>query len=258
MKYRGVASSTVRSVKVCNADDANSDTDDLPEIRDNIKKGFLETQSTVNKWLGNLKKKIDGEEESDDFLNQPPQQAQGYAPPRQGSFGRRSGEYGRRSADMQRYDADPEVIGDDFSRLEMRDDEDGPNPPLPERKSSRPLANPNLFKSSAIRKDSPSSGRKVSFQNGPPEEIKDMYAAGSGTLPARPASATKSSKWQPISTVDPSPVAENDPFSLGDSDEERDAKPITLKDDDQQRLEKSTQEAMADSIGADATDEAKK
>ena len=208
---------------------ANVSLDDLPEIRDNIKKGFLETQTTVNKWLGNLKKKIDGDETDSDFMNQPAQPAQGYASA-QGGFGRRSGDSGRRSADMQRYDADPQVISDDFSRLDMRDAE---NPPLPERKSTRPLANPNLFRPSVgPRMDSPSSGRKVSFQAGPPEEIGDMYR--SGTPPARPGSATKSSKWQPLSAVEPSPVTDNDPFSLGDSDDDaaaKDAKPIVMKDD---------------------------
>ena len=157
---------------------------------------------------------------------------------------------------MQRYDADPEVLSDDFSKLEMRDD-DGPNPPLPERKSSRPLANPNLFKPSVPRTNSQGSGRKVSFQNGPPEEIKDMYTASSNT-PARPVSAAKSSKWQPLSTVDPSPVAENDPFSLGDSDDDKDAKPIQLQDDEQDRLETSTKEAMSEGIGGAAKDSAKK
>ena len=65
-----------------------------------------------------LKKKIDGEEE-EDFPSQarPDQryQSQQYAP-------RRSGE-GRRSADRERYDADPQVLGDDFSALELRDAE---------------------------------------------------------------------------------------------------------------------------------------
>lgn len=155
---------------------------------------------------------------------------------------------------MQRYDADPELIGDDFSRLEMRDEEDVPNPPLPERKSSRPLANPNLFKPNtpAAPRDSSSSGRKVAFQSGPPEEIRDMYSGSGTTAAPAPASATKSSKWQPLSTVDPSPVAENDPFSLGDSDDDKDAKPITLQDDEQERLERSTQEAMQESIGGDS------
>lgn len=62
-----------------------------------------------------------------------------------------------------------------------------------------------------------------------------MYSAS-----PKPATSTvqtsqptsKSSKWQPLSAVEPSPVGENDPFSLGDSDDEKDAKPIALKDDE--------------------------
>jgi hypothetical protein len=219
--------------------------DDLPEIRDNIKKGFLDTQSTVNKWLGNLKKKIDGDDTESDFTSQPARPAQGYSTG-QGSFGRRSGDMARRSADMQRYDADPQVIGDDFSRLEMRDGE------LPERRSSRPLANPNLFRPTAVtRTDSQGSGRKVSFQDGPPEEIKDMYSASSYTSTRQGTSANKSSKWQPLSVVEPSPIAENDPFSLGDSDDDKDAKPITLKDDEEDRLQNATAGATSESMGAD-------
>ena len=93
-------------------------TDDLPVIRDNIKKGFLETQQTVNKWVNNLKKKIDGEDEDD--YQKPPRQ--NYAP--QQPYGnRRSNEFGRRSADRERYDADPQVLGDDFAGLSMKDNE---------------------------------------------------------------------------------------------------------------------------------------
>jgi hypothetical protein len=212
--------------------------DDLPEIRDNIKKGFLETQSTVNKWLGNWKKKLDGEDGGEGFSSQPARPAQGYS---QQSYGRRSGD-ARRSADMSRYDADPTVIGDDFSKLELRDSEGAP------KKPARPLANPDLFRSS-------SGSRKVSFQDGPPEEIKDkeMYGSAS-TTPARPTSANKSSKWQPLSTVEPSPVTDNDPFSLEDSDEEKDAKPIQMKDEDEhERVQKATADAMKDDIGDPAS-----
>jgi hypothetical protein len=197
-------------------------TDDLPEIRNNIQKGFFETQKTVNSWISAFKKKIDGDDDDAEFQGNPPLPAR---PTQQSPFaGRRSGE-GRRSADMQRYDADMQPIGDDFSKLELRDGE-GPPP----RTSSRPLANPNLFRSAqADRRPSPGTNRKVSFQDGPPEEIKDMY----GATPTPPATTTtKSSKWQPLQSVDPSPVTDNDPFSLGDSDEEKDAKVITLKDDD--------------------------
>lgn len=67
--------------------------------------------------------------------------------------------------------------------------------------------------------------------------------------------------------MDPSPVAENDPFSLGDSDEEKDATVITLKDDgpgkdgdkpdgeakaEDEQVKKATGEAMTESIGTDA------
>jgi len=62
--------------------------------------------------------------------------------------------------------------------------------------------------------------------------------------------------------MDPSPVAENDPFSLGDSDEEKDATVITLKDgaekdndkasdkdkDEDEQVKKATDEAMKEGI----------
>ena len=94
-------------------------SDELPIIRDNIKKGFLETQSTVNKWVSNLKKKIDGDD-VDEFQGRP---AQGGYVPQQQYGGRRSSEFGRRSTDRERYDTDPQVLGDDFSSLQMRDNE---------------------------------------------------------------------------------------------------------------------------------------
>ena len=157
---------------------------------------------------------------------------------------------------MQRYDADMQPIGDDFSKLDLRD---GDAPP---RTSSRPLANPNLFRPSVDRVPSPATGRKVSFQDGPPEEIRDMYSASpkpSVTTATAPGSGGKTSKWQPLASVDPSPVADNDPFSLGDSDEEKDAKPITMKDDDElakgstnnedDQVKKATDEAMKEIIG---------
>lgn len=212
--------------------------DELPAIKENIRKGFLETQSTVNKWIGNLKKKIDGEDEND-FDSQPARPAQGYQAGPQ-SYGRRSGDMGRRSAERDRYDADPELIDDDFSRLELRDAESAAA-----RRSNRPLANPDLFKPTP----SAPAGRKVSFQGGPPDEIPDMYDV-SPPPSTHAASGNKSSKWQPLSAADPSPVSpvrdDHDPFSLGDSDEEKDAK---AKSDEADRLQKATSEAMAEDIG---------
>ena len=128
--------------------------------------------------------------------------------------------------------------------MELRDGE------APPRTSSRPLANPNLFKPSPATGPKPSlgSGRKVSFQDGPPEEIQDLYSAS--PKPASTTTTSKASKWQPLSAVDPSPVAENDPFSLGDSDDEKDAKPIALKDDEGEGdLQKTIDATKKDSTG---------
>jgi hypothetical protein len=85
-------------------------------IRDNIRKGFLETQSKVNSFITNLRKKIDGEEEDEE----PP------PPPRRPTQQTgRSSDTGRRSGDHARYDADPQVLGDDFTELQLRDETGG-------------------------------------------------------------------------------------------------------------------------------------
>ncbi|OGE47888.1 hypothetical protein PENARI_c035G12207 [Penicillium arizonense] len=204
--------------------------DDLPVIRENIRKGFLDTQSKVNSWVTNLKKRIDGEEV--DQQSGPSQgESAAYSRPR------RSGDMGRRSGDRERYDADPQVLGDDFSALELRDGE------APPRQPPRPRSN--------IKTSSPSPDRrKVSFQDGPPTEIDTLYNAPSSAK-RNSSTGNKPSKWQPLSTVEPSPVAENDPFSLGDSDDEKDIKTKeqpTLSESDQ--IKKATAEAMSDEVGS--------
>ena len=90
--------------------------DDLPVIRENIRKGFLDTQTKVNSWVQNLKKRLDGESPETE------PSAQGHS---EESYGRprRSGDLGRRSGDRERYDADHRILNDDFSALELRDTE---------------------------------------------------------------------------------------------------------------------------------------
>ena len=229
-------------------------SDDLPVIRDNIKNGFLETQSTVNKWVKNLMNKIDGKEEDDGFTSPPARPAHNF----QGGthpYGRRSGDL-RRSADRERYDADPEVIGDDFSRLELRDSEKNPV-----QRSHRPLANPDLFKAMP----NPPGDRKVSFQQGSPEEIRNIYADSqkSAAVPEPVKRAPFAGKWQPLSAVDPSPIAEHDPFSLGDSDDDKDARLKDMKPDDvvpntidAERSQKATAEDR-EAIGEDIANHGK-
>ena len=49
--------------------------------------------------------------------------------------------------------------------------------------------------------------------------------------------------------MDPSPVADHDPFSLGDSDDE-DVKKTDLKVDDTERLKKAAAETVEDDISS--------
>jgi hypothetical protein len=87
--------------------------DDLPVIKESLRKGFIETQSKVNTWFTTLKKKID-----ETFDEADERQAQGGS-----SFmGRPTREQARRSADYDRYDADPELLSDDFAGMKFHSD----------------------------------------------------------------------------------------------------------------------------------------
>ena len=118
----------------------------------------------------------------------------------------------------------------------------------PQRRSTRPLANPDLFKPTPTVPKSDS--RKVSFQERPPEDIGSYKPSPNiSSQDRQPSPAGKASKWQPLSAVDPSPITDNDPFSLGDSDDDREAKAKDIKSEDTERLKKATAEAMSEEVG---------
>ena len=90
----------------------------------------------------------------------------------------------------------------------------------------------------------------MSFQDGPPEEIDVGYGASPEAKNRSTSSpSAKSSKWQPLAAVDPSPVADHDPFSLGDSDDD-DTKKKDVRADDNERLKEAAAEAMNDDISS--------
>ncbi|KAK0740982.1 hypothetical protein B0T18DRAFT_419166 [Schizothecium vesticola] len=217
--------------------------DDLPVIKESLLKGFAETQTKVNSWVTALKKKIDEQFDEDDERN-----GQGSS-----SFiGRPTRDQSRRSADYDRYDNDPELLSDDFAGMKFNSDG---TPVQGNRYNNQYGANPNLFKPPPPSKSpKPNDGRRVAFA----EDVEDIDAynasprLGPNKEPSPPNSG-KASKWQPLSAVEPSPIAENDPFSLGDSDDERDAKDkkeIKLEDSEDM-LRKATADAMADSLVGD-------
>ncbi|CAI4218196.1 unnamed protein product [Parascedosporium putredinis] len=208
--------------------------------KDDEEEGFFETQTKVNSWITNFKKKIDDafeEEEAERQKQQQQQQQQHLA------YGRRPGESSRRSGDYDRYDADPQLITDDFAGMKLA--ADGTSPPS---KSPRP-----------------NDGRRVAFR----EETEEIDAYNSSPKLGARDTATppgnKQSKWQPLSAVEPSPITDNDPFSLGDSEDEKDLKDKAATTtagagagngsgskgagaDDAERLRKAAAEAMADSL----------
>ena len=86
--------------------------DDLPIIKENLRKGFMDTQKQVNTWFTSLKKKLDDAYNEDEDESQPSRHR----------HNRRSGESSRRSADYERYDADPQVLSDDFAGMRLQPD----------------------------------------------------------------------------------------------------------------------------------------
>ncbi|GAB7350876.1 hypothetical protein MBLNU459_g1395t1 [Dothideomycetes sp. NU459] len=213
--------------------------DDLPVIKESVRKGFLETQSTVNKWISDFKKRIEGDD--DDPYNGPPRME---SPPRRQNFGssqseqlygiRKSAEMGRKSTDKERYDSDPHVLDDDFTALELRDEEAVPHRTL---SSGRPLANPDLYKTNVQPP-----------QSGPVDEVD--AADRRLQRQASPGSATKQAKWQPLTSVAPNPESEeNDPFSLGDSDDEKESKTKDHRESDSARLKEAARNSVSGESG---------
>ncbi|KAI5304502.1 ubiquitin-binding protein cue5 [Ascosphaera pollenicola] len=214
--------------------------DDLPVIQENIRKGFMETQTKVNSFFANLKKKFDGEEGDDDHEYYGDQPSQSYSQGQYNRYGRESG--GRLSGERDRYDADARELGDGFSTLELRDAEVHQQASRLPRRPPRP-ANPEMF---SMDDPSKPARRRVSFLEGPPEEIPpkpfsekdnaESSSAGSSKTEDKGTPLTKAKKWQPLSVIEPSPIVDSDPFQLGDSDDE--GEPLKAKEKGEKEEEK--------------------
>jgi hypothetical protein len=122
----------------------------------------------------------------------------------------------------------------------------------PQRRSTRPLANPDLFKPTpSIPKP---EGRKVSFQN---QSEEDLYRTSPKLGGKETNSSAKQSKWQPLSSMEPSPIGDtehdHDPFSLGDSEDEKETKDRVggkeVRMEDAERLKQAAAEAQTDKTG---------
>lgn len=88
--------------------------DDLPVIQEQLKKGFQETQTKVNSWFKDLKKKFDDQFDEDQAASSSQNVPRPGRPTSSGD--------GRRSRDYERYDADPELLSDDFAGMKFHSD----------------------------------------------------------------------------------------------------------------------------------------
>lgn len=62
--------------------------------------------------------------------------------------------------------------------------------------------------------------------------------------------ASKSAKWQPLTSVAPNPESEeNDPFSLGDSDDEKESKAKDIREGDSARLKEAARNSVSGDSG---------
>ena len=141
--------------------------------------------------MGKVRSKLDGDSE------QPPA-----PPPRPIDYG-----YRQRGST---YDADPRILSDDFSHINIEDHTGTRDAPRP---SHRPLANPDLFKSTRFsNSENPTEPPKK-----PPRPLEENPTLN---LPPQTQSQgvggpTPSKKWEPLR-----PAEDRDPFALGDSDDE--------------------------------------
>ncbi|KAM0697316.1 hypothetical protein Q7P36_003387 [Cladosporium allicinum] len=220
--------------------------DDLPEIGRNIQRGFAETQKQVNSWITTFKKRIDGDDEDEDLYSG---SSSSNARPARQNFGpsqteqmygiRKSAEHApRRSVEQQRYDSDPHVLDDsEFSRLELRDDE--APPAQPPRTSSRLPTNPDLFKP-----------QPKPPQSGPVDEVDAFDRNNPSSTPNNNPNAKK---WQPLTSVAPAPEEDNDPFALGDDDDDiNNSKTDDLRKEDTERLKNAARASISAGSGEGA------
>lgn len=128
--------------------------EDLPQLRDNLTKGFNETKEKVNNWVENFKKKIDGDEKTPGLFNGLFGNANAGSRNNSGSgaSGAYYGDEGRSYNSGYRggvppggrtqrfYDRDPQEVS--FHGISMQDHDNSEEPDLP-RLPRRPSADKN-------------------------------------------------------------------------------------------------------------------
>lgn len=199
--------------------------DELPQIKENLAKGFNETKEKMNSWVENLRKKIDGDDKQPGVFS-------GIFNNNKGVFGGlnsfASGSEGSKNNSRQRpgkyYDQDPEEIN--FSGINMKDETNPRLPPRPDRKPTVVGGN-NVSNTS---NDSDSNSKWEPLQSASPNRMDSLNPDKSDTTTAKEtgtkSSSTANSKKIPLKS---DTTEDDDPFFIGDSDDEDEDNKTTKK-----------------------------
>lgn len=156
--------------------------DDLPELKENLQRGFNETKTKVSSWVSSMRKKVEGEDGQLGFFGAGSRNTRDSS-----DLGPGHGYERARRGPSGYYDRDPaEMTADDFQGISLKDEDR----PLGERLAQR---------------------RSTRGDGGPPPP-----------KPPRPvlnALGDETNKWEPLKSVNPEPV-DKDPFFIGESDDE--------------------------------------
>lgn len=200
--------------------------DELPQIKENLTKGFIETKEKMNSWVENLKKKIDGDEKQPGIFSGILNNNKG------GVFGGfngfASGSGGSKNDSRQRpgryYDQDPEELN--FSGISMKDETNPRLPPRPDRKPTVVDVN----SSSNTSNGSDSNSKWEPLNSASPNRMDSLTLEKSDSTETKDSdsksAATANSKKIPLKSDN---AEDDDPFFIGDSDDEDEDTKTTKK-----------------------------
>lgn len=170
--------------------------DELPELRENLQKGFYDTRQRFNSWVTNLRKVLDAEEEPATLFG-----ALGSPPSSRSRSRHNSSDFGipknknssaRVRKHSKQYDRDPDQLSSDLKGVSLKDNDPKSPPPKPAR----------------------------------PGQQRTVSALGETTTASELAGGN-SKKWEPLNTSTTAATSdkkedEKDPFFIGESDDEDD------------------------------------
>ncbi|KAF5098139.1 hypothetical protein D0Z03_001267 [Geotrichum reessii] len=169
--------------------------DDLPQIKENIAKGLQETKDNINNWLGNLRKKMDLEEPN--FLG---------------------GLLNNKNNNNRRYSDDDDQLYEDYGRRQANEQYNRGYQSGPARARAR---------EEQRNQNDGFDGIKMTYHD-EEDDVKPVMPPrpGSGSVNSNTSSTVLPATDKKIPLKSTGTTEEEDPFFIGDSDDEEDEVPL--------------------------------